>query len=86
MKDLTTEGFSEFTGNRIMSSNKPIISIAVSGRIGINRAAYRNYLSHYQFVKLLYNSETRVMALKGTNSESPTEGGVCPSHTGLPGG
>ena len=72
MKDLTENGFSKFTGARTFLTEDLIVSIGEKGRIGINKRAFLDYLSHYQFVELFYNSKTKVMALKGTNTKNAT--------------
>lgn len=71
MKDLTIDGFTEFTDKKGFITEDPMVSITSGGRIGFNKKAFRDYLSGYKHIKLYYNSEKKVIALQGTNTATP---------------
>ena len=68
MKDLIKEGFEEFTGKKTFITEEPMISFTSGGRIGINKRAYQDYLAKYKYIKLFYNKEKKIVAMKATNT------------------
>lgn len=61
--ELSLDGFISFEQVRKVVKNKPVLTVHKSGRLGLNKKAFIDYLSG-KYVKFFYNSDTKIIALK----------------------
>jgi hypothetical protein len=63
--------FIEFTAKKTKNLDKVIVSINKGGRIVFSQRCYIDYLKGFNFVKLFYDPDRRIIGIKPTNEESP---------------
>ena len=63
--------FIEFTAKKTKNLDKAIVSINKGGRIVFSQRCYTDYLKGFNFVKLFYDPDRRIIGIKPTNEESP---------------
>jgi hypothetical protein len=63
--------FIEFTAKKTKNLDKVIVSINKGGRIVFSQRCYTDYLKGFNFLKLFYDPDRKIIGLKPTNEESP---------------
>ncbi len=63
--------FIEFTAKKTKNLDKIIVSINKGGRIVFSQRCYTDYLKGFNFIKLFYDPDRKIIGLKPTNEESP---------------
>jgi hypothetical protein len=63
--------FIEFTAKKTKNLDKVIVSINKGGRIVFSQRCYTDYLKGFNFVKLFYDPDRKIIGLKPTNEEAP---------------
>ena len=63
--------FIEFTAKKTKNLDKVIVSINKGGRIIFSQRCYIDYLKGFNFVKLFYDPDRKIIGIKPTNEESP---------------
>ena len=63
--------FIEFTAKKTKNLDKVIVSINKGGRIVFSQRCYIDYLKGFNFVKLFYDPDRKIIGIKPTNEESP---------------
>ena len=63
--------FIEFTAKKTKNLDKVIVSINKGGRIVFSQRCYIDYLKGFNFIKLFYDPDRRIIGIKPTNEESP---------------
>ncbi len=63
--------FIEFTAKKTKNLDKIIVSINKGGRIVFSQRCYTDYLKGFNFIKLFYDPDRKIIGIKPTNEESP---------------
>ncbi len=63
--------FIEFTAKKTKNLDKVIVSINKGGRIVFSQRCYTDYLKGFNFIKLFYDPDRKIIGIKPTNEESP---------------
>ncbi len=63
--------FIEFTAKKTKNLDKVIVSINKGGRIVFSQRCYTDYLKGFNFLKLFYDPDRKIIGIKPTNEESP---------------
>jgi hypothetical protein len=62
--------FIEFTAKKTKNLDKSTVSINKGGRIVFSQRCYTDYLKGFEFVKLFYDPDRKIIGIKPTNEES----------------
>ena len=62
--------FIEFTAKKTKNLDKATVSVNKGGRIIFSQRCYTDYLKGFNFIKLFYDPDRKIIGIKPTNEES----------------